>query len=302
MHSADIAILTGETSDDSLESGKYLIHALSESWRAMGLRVAVLRGMRRFEPARLLVPHIDATVRPGGCDAFFQRYGRVVNRSLTDVSKSSFSENLVGTDFGYSGPVIVKTNRNYGGLPERRATAESSRRSLAERLRGRWAALFGASPSGVAWERVEWLDTSSYPVFRSLQDVPRAVFGNPHLVVESFAPEMEGDLYCVRFAYVFGPREITLRLKSRRPVVRGANAEVCEEVEGSPELAPWRRHLGLDYGKIDFVVHGGRPVLLDVNPTPAATTLVRHGLLRRVTDRLSGGVEELLDPPAPAGP
>ena len=294
MHSADIAILIEEQADDPLETGRYLIHALSEEWKAMGLRVAVLRGMRRFEPARLLVPHIDATVRPARYDAFLERYRRVVNRRLTDVSKSSFSENLIGTDSGYSGPVIVKTNRNYGGLPERRADATSPRRSLAERLRSRWPAFFGASPSGVAWNRVEFLDVASYPVFQKLQDVPRAVFANPNLVVEKFAPELEGGHFCVRYAYVLGPKEITVRLKSRRAVIRGANADICEEAETPPEIGPWRRRLGLDYGKIDFVRSEGKPVLLDVNPTPAMATLERHGLVRRVAQALRDGVEELL--------
>lgn len=294
MGPADIAILTHETADDPVEAGKYLIHRLADGWKTMGLRVAVLRGTRLFEPARILIPHIDSTVRPAEYDAFVRQYRRVANRRLTDVSKSSFSENLIRADSGYSGPVIVKTNRNYGGLPERRAAATSSRRSLAERLRSRWAAFFGASPSGVAWKRVEWLDVASYPVFQKLQDVPRAVFANPNLVVEKFTPEIEGGHYCVRYAYVLGPREITMRLKSRRAVIRGANADICEEAETPPEIGAWRRRLGLDYGKIDFVVAGGKPVLLDVNPTPAMATLERYRLVRRVAQALRDGVEELL--------
>jgi len=298
MDPADIAILTGQAKD-RFEATGYLIHALSDRWKTMGLRVTVL-GTPAFVPARLLIPHIDATVRPADYEAFLNRYALVLNRGVTDVSKSGLSENLISRDSAHSGPVIVKTNRNYGGLPERRAGDASGRRSLARRLLSRWKALSGASPSGVAWDRVEWLETSSYPVFRNLREVPRGVFENPHLVVERFTPEMEGDLYCVRYAYVFGRREITLRLKSRRPVIRGANAEACEEVEGSPELAPWRRRLGLDYGKIDFVVRGGQPVLLDVNPTPAATTLARHGFTGRVVDHLSGGLDEFLAPAPPS--
>jgi hypothetical protein len=294
MHPADIAILTDEKADDPPEIGKYLIHPLSEGWKAMGLRVTLLRGAQHFEPARLLIPHIDATVRPVKYDAFLRRYRRVVNRRLADVSRSGYSENLVGPDSGYAGPVIVKTNRNYGGLPELHAATVSGRRSLAERLRSRWAAFFGASPSGVAWKRVEWLDTASYPVFEKLRDVPRGVFRNPNLVVEKFNPEIEGGHYCIRYAYVLGPREITLRFKSRRAVVKAADAKTCEEVETPPEIGAWRRRLGLDYGKIDFVVAGGKPVLLDVNPTPAMAALKRHNLVRRVAQALRDGVEEFL--------
>jgi len=294
MHPADIAILTDEKADDPPEIGKYLIHPLSEGWKATGLRVTLLRGAQHFEPARLLIPHIDATVRPAKYEAFVQRYRRVANRRVTDVSKSSFSENLIGAGSRYSGPVIVKTNRNYGGLPERRAANAPRRSSLARRLQSRWTKFFGTSPSGVAWKRVEWLDVDSYPVFQRLQDVPRGVFGNPNLVVEKFAPEIEGGFYSVRYAYVFGSREITLRLKSRRAVIKGSNAEVCEEVETPPEIGGWRRRLGLDYGKIDFVVAEGKPVVLDVNPTPATSALERHRLTGRVTQRLRDGVLDLL--------
>jgi len=63
-----------------------------------------------------------------------------------------------------------------------------------------------------------------------------------------------------RYAYVLGSREITLRLVSRAPVIKGRNADTCEEVASPSELAPLRRRLGLDYGKIDVVVPEGRSV------------------------------------------
>ncbi len=47
----------------------------------------------------------------------------------------------------------------------------------------------------------------------------------------------------------------------------------CEPVdEGLPvpdEVLALRRELGLDYGKIDYVIHDGQVVILDVNRTPA---------------------------------
>ena len=35
------------------------------------------------------------------------------------------------------------------------------------------------------------------------------------------------------------------------------------------EVLDVRRRLGLDYGKIDYVIHEGQVVILDVNRTPA---------------------------------
>ncbi len=301
MDRTDIAVLTHE-GDELFEKTNYLIHALVDAWRTTGLRVTILRGTGLFVPARLLIPHIDATIRPAEYETFLRRYPRVANRRVTDVSKSAISENLVRPDASYEGPVIVKTNRNYGGLPERRLGITQSRRSLAEGIRSHWAARSGAAPSGVPWERVEWLPTGSYPVFEKLRDVPPGVFGNAGLVVEKYVAEMQDGMYCVRFNYAVGQREITLRLKSRQPVIKGSNASTCEEAESPPELGPLRRRLGLDYGKIDFVVRNGKPVLIDINPTPAAATLKRYRLTRQIARDLAPGIAELLDASESGGP
>lgn len=42
-----------------------------------------------------------------------------------------------------------------------------------------------------------------------------------------------------------------------------------EHIADAPEaLKALRRELGFDYGKFDYVEHGGRPILLDANRTP----------------------------------
>jgi glutathione synthase/RimK-type ligase-like ATP-grasp enzyme len=38
------------------------------------------------------------------------------------------------------------------------------------------------------------------------------------------------------------------------------------------EVHEFRRKIGMDFGKIDFVVREGRAVILDVNPTPSVST------------------------------
>jgi hypothetical protein len=187
--------------------------------------------------------------------------------------------------------VIVKTNRNHGGLPELRFGAAPLQRLLWHRLR---SLLRRARGLGTAWESIQWLDTESYPVFDSLRDVPTGVLENDSLVVQRFVPEREGARYAIRYAYVLGSREITLRLVSRAPVIKGRNADACEEVASPPELAPLRRRLGLDYGKIDFVVPEGRFIPLDVNPTPASGTLESHGFVQRVSSHLAEGIGDLL--------
>jgi hypothetical protein len=265
-----------------------LIHPLVRLWRQRGLRVGTRRGIGSDPPAELLFPHVDLTVRPPEYEAYLQRYPRVVNRSVLDVSKSLLTELRVGRDGSYTGPVIVKTNRNHGGFPEARLVATLFRRSR-QRVRGLFRRARGL---GIAWDRIQWLDTNAYQVFDSLRDVPEGALENDNLVVQQFVPEREGARYVVRYAHVLGRREITLRLVSKVPVVKYANADACEEVESPPELAPLRRWLGLDYGKIDFVMPEGRFLPVDVNPTPVVP---EFGFEPRVSSHLADGIADLLD-------
>ena len=50
--------------------------------------------------------------------AVLDAHPRVVNRQVRDSSKRRVSRNLVRPGDGWEGPVIVKTDRNHGGLPE----------------------------------------------------------------------------------------------------------------------------------------------------------------------------------------
>jgi len=289
MDSDHIVILThGRDRWFEQADSHYLIHPVVRLWRQRGLRVGTRRGIGFDHPAKLLFPHIDLTVRPPEYEAYLQRYRCVINRKVLDISKSLLTELRVGRDSPYPGPVIVKTNRNHGGFSEARLVT-----TLLRRFRQRVRSLFRrARGLGIAWESIQWLDTGSYPVFGSLRDVPQGVLENDHLVVQQFVPEREGARYAVRYAHVLGRREITLRLVSKVPVVKYANAEACEEVESPPELAPLRRRLGLDYGKIDFVMPEGRFIPVDVNPTP---TVPEFGFEPRVSSHLADGIDDLLE-------
>lgn len=165
MSSPNIAILTHEA-DASFESTNYLVHPLAKNWEAMGLRVVVLRGTSAVVPADVLLPHVDMTIVPTDYWGLIQRFPRVINRRVLDISKSRISVNLVRPGSPYLGPVIVKTDRNYGGMPERRLT-QSSRRSLLGRVWHR-ATLPWRSSGSTSWGTIAWLDSGSYPVFSSL--------------------------------------------------------------------------------------------------------------------------------------
>jgi hypothetical protein len=266
-----IAILLHERQRWIVRRG-YRIWALEEAWRREGIRVERIFGPRAPIDADLLIPHIDLTVMPEEYRAVLDAHPRVVNRRVRDCSKRRISRNLVGLGDAWEGPVIVKTDLNHGGLPE--ADASSACRGLLARAVPRVRRLLAPRRLG----RARHLEPYRYPVFASLAEVPPAVFSNPHLVVERFLPEREGNRCFVRYYSFFGDRHVCLRRGGEDAVVR-FRAEVAGPVEVPREIKEERARLGFDYGKFDFVIHDGRPVLLDANPTPTLVAAPTSDLL-----------------------
>lgn len=255
-----VAILLTEDDQYPRRQGHF-IWAMRRFWEANGVEVIVLKGVAKTVDADLLIPHIDLTIIPQGYVSFFNRYPRVVNRDLLDISKRRISLNLLGPADPYDGAVIVKTNLNCGGFPEARSNERSP-----VRFRHSWLKRFFRS--SVDWEGVECIDAADYQVFRSLREVPEAVFRNPALVVEKFLPEFSDGLYRLRIYQFFGDRAYCALLSSREPVVKMRSIVAREEVPIPDEIEAIRRAHGLDYGKLDFVMRDGRAILFDVNRTP----------------------------------
>jgi hypothetical protein len=220
-----------------------------------------------------------------------------------DISKSAISANLVARGDAYAGPVIVKTNCNYGGVPESRLKLPPPRRSLPRRILDKGLSLLmrdkdetNGRASEPAWRTVDSMTPGTYPVFPTLADVPPDVFANPKLIVEKFLPELDADgRHCLRYCYCFGERQINFLIRSNDRVVKGVNAASCDETDAPPEIESIRHRLGVDFGKLDYVLRDGRVVLFDVNRTPAASFLNRFGLAERVASHLSHGLSGLLD-------
>jgi hypothetical protein len=293
----------------------HMIWPLVDQWRAQGIDVQVARGPRDpllRRPFDLVFPHLNLTRTPDEYREVLDRLPNVVNAGVYDISKRAISSNLVGPDDDWDGPVIVKTDKNYGGLPESSLERTARTRSLRGRL-DRWVKRrvgFGAggtapsphnvdsdSPENGASEHqpdlesAETLLTHQYRVLGGIDVVPPGVFRNPHMVVERFLPEMDGDLFCVRWYSFLGDREWFARGLSPEPVVKGPATVRWEPTEPSPEIRAIRQDLGWDYGKFDFVLHGGRVVLLDANKTPGKGP---PDVNRTFTDLLGPGIESLL--------
>jgi hypothetical protein len=72
----------------------------------------------------------------------------------------------------------------------------------------------------------------------------------------------------MRLHTVFGSGSIGRAVVSPDPYVKAWNGTLAEQIETPPAILRWREELGLDFGKMDYTIHNGTPVLIDVNTTP----------------------------------
>lgn len=271
-----IAILFHE--NDRRRLWSYAVTFLAEFWRQDGNQVRYLFGIRKFVPADLLLIHVDLSVVPDEYLEFADRYPLALNREIKDIRKSVVSTNLVRSGDSYAGKVIVKSDLNDRGGPERSLKADVSRWKRLFRKRlvrgGGRGSRFGAS-----------LD---YRVYDTLADVPAADFERSDRVVEKFLPEHEEGLFFVRHYEFLGDRSTCTRLAAPHPIVKDQTLVRSEEVDPHPEIVQARTRLNFDYGKFDYTVHGGRPVLLDTNKTTGADRVSSRALNARRRRRAEG--------------
>lgn len=263
----------------------YLIVPIIEEWKRLGHEINIVRGPTGYVPADVAVAHIDLTRIPPEYQELLARYPSAINGRLIDISKSRISSLRVESGRSWSGPVIVKTDLNTGGAPERLLNTGTP--SLQRRLLSRWRRLF-APPS----ERN--VNPGAYPVYPTLDRVPAWIRKDDRFVIERFLPERDGERYVLRHWVMLGSRGVCLVVRSDHPVVK-ANPAGEVEVTAPPEgLLSRARELGMDYGKIDFVLHEGEPVILDVNRTPVHAGSQVNERHRAIAKTLAAALEEFL--------
>src|SRR5262249_13183866 len=103
---------------DQLYPRRYLLGELAQVWQDEGIRVTVQHGTEVIPDADLAILHVDMTVVPDEYLTCIRKYPKTVNAGVADISKRTISRHLVQRGDGYHGPVVVKTNRNYGGIVE----------------------------------------------------------------------------------------------------------------------------------------------------------------------------------------
>ena len=260
---------------DGFRERNFLLRSLAGYWLDAGHDVHLVAGLDNWPDADVAIMHVDLSLVPGAYSATAKRYPVVVNGAAVDVRKRLVSRNLVTRNDGWTGPVIVKTDLNYGGLPEKQA-AECFRRD------GKPADL---PPGPVV------ATTRPYPIFSAASAVPAEVWANPGLVVERFLPEQDERGYCVR-AWVFcGDRERCTRYRGTDPIVKSATIVAHEPAPVPDAMRAERERLGFDYGKFDFVVRDGQAILLDANRTPSAPP--SNPEIEASNARLAAGIEGL---------
>lgn len=278
-----IAILFHE-SDRASDISRYAVSALADTWRRDGHTITNLFGIRKFIPADLILVHVDLSVVPDEYITFAEQYPIVLNSRAKDIRKSTFSPYLLRQDDPYAGPVIIKSDMNYAGIPD------------AARL---WKyPLFGSSAGYYAAKALKILrhvftsDTfrlpADYLVVESLRKVPEKWFKRNDIVIQRFCPECEGGLYHTRFYNFLGDHNDCRRLSSPDPVVNACSAVGSEPVEVHPEIEKIRRDLKFDYGKFDYVMHEGAPILLDINKTTGASKRITPELQAMRRHRAEG--------------
>ena len=230
-------------------------------WQPAGWEILVQQGLRAPPRADVAILHVDLTVVPEPYLELAARYPICLNGRVRDISKRVVSRDLLGPGDAWQGPVIVKTDRNHGGLPERRLkVALGGRRArwaeaLRRRLPPRWT---GRLPEG------------RYPTYPSLAAVPDWVWRRPELVVERFHAERHGELHALNQWHFLGSGSVVLTFLAPGPVVKYADqvARLPLHDEVPPEIRRRRAELGFDYGKFDYLVTPEGPRLLDANRTP----------------------------------
>lgn len=288
---AAVAVLC-RTDETPLEVECYAVHDMAEYWRQHGIDVHWVFGPSRDAPsASLLLVHVNLSVVPAEYLDFARTYPRVLNGAISDIRKRAVCGHFVRPGDGWQGPVIVKTNLNFAGRPESHAGGRLRR--AATRLRA-WAHHL----SGAAAVRIRAPD--DYLVIDSSAAVPREYFRDPSLVVQRFLPEVENGLYHVRSYSFLGDHANCMRLSSRQPVIHWRNALEIEAVEPHPDIIAERVRLGMDYGKLDYVLHEGRAVLIDVNKTLGATRGESNALMLGMRRERAKGIFGYLGMPVPA--
>jgi len=254
---------------DKFDRRAYILTGVLEEAARRDVEIQVVRSPKQFVPADLAILHVDSTQIDSGYRLLARRYPRTVNLNIGNIGKRAVSGALLTRDEAWEGPVIIKTHLNAMGAPElfHNQVAALRRKPL---------------------PHPEITALSEYVVHKSLRDVPGPIWKDPKWVVEKFIPESDPRGFAMRTWVFMGSRERCTRNIAPNAMIKAADVVVREPVDVPDALRAERTRLGFDFGKFDFVMHEGRAVLLDANPTPTAPENLSEDMRRGARNLAEG--------------
>lgn len=238
----DILIIGAE----GTQLSSYFVYHLSTRWINAGHQVTYTTSTSKLPNADIVFLHIDRTFVPEKYYEITKQYPVVINRHVFDISRRRYSKLILEQGDDYVGQVIVKTNYNYGGFPELRANKSDKKPS---------------------WRTAEALHPLHYVIYESIADVPPDVWLNTHLIVERFVSERVDNGHCIHYCSFLGDKVTCGYIVSDNPIVKFGNAYLHEKESIIDEVKEWRKEYKIDYGRFDYALLEGKPMLIDVNKT-----------------------------------
>ena len=252
----------------------YLLFDVLKHLETLGHSVHVSRGPEPVEGDAALL-HVDSTIVEKPYLDLARHYRRTINFGTGDISKRATSRLLLAKGDSWDGPVMVKSDLNNGATMEDHHNREAAKMGLP------------LPHPGVT-------KAESYRVLNSLAEVEDGVWSDPTRVVERFLPEHDKEGGYVLRTWVFmGSRERCTRVVTANQVSKAGAILRYAPAEVPEELRREREQLGFDFGKFDFVIHDGRPVLLDANRTPGVARRLQS-VMEKGARNLAEGLNELL--------
>ena len=252
----------------------YLLFDVLKILHGMGHKSRIVRGPQPVSADAALL-HVDSTFVDDDYLRLASNYAKPLNFRTGDISKRKVSRLLLGKGDAWDGPVVVKSNYNNN--------------ALMEDLHNRRARRLGRPAPYPDLEK-----GPPYRILDSLDQVAGEVWDDASLVVERFMPEPDPEGGFVLRTWVFmGARERCTRSVTLDPISKAADVVRYEPVEVPAALRAERERLGFDFGKFDFVLHDGEPILLDANRTPGSARALRSLMLKGAMN-LAQGLDRLL--------
>lgn len=262
-------------------------------WAPQGHRILVHRGTKAPPPADLAIQHIPLTRVPQRYLDLAAHYPRTLNGAVSDVSKRRIATDLLERDDRFDGAVMVKTDLNHAG------NAERFLRWSKKSWRGR---LLAAVQRRLPPYWFGYLPRDRYLMFPRKSDVPPWVWRHRGLVVQPFHVERRGDLFALHQWYFLGDHDCVSTFLSHDPVVNLSSVVERLPLHAEvPEAIRRRRaELKFDFGKFDYVISDGVPILLDANSAPnEGAGEENNPRVLAICAALAGGLESFLQRETP---